>query len=100
MQRVEIRWYTFAAPDKRRPVLILSRPEVVDILNALIVVPVTRTIRGLATEVVLARDVRKGQGKSTRSDALLDTTEVARLDRMRDACSGWPRLGGRGTLLA
>lgn len=54
MRRGEIRWYTFAAPDKRRPVLLLTRDEVMDGLNELIVVPATRTIRGLATEVLLS----------------------------------------------
>ena len=53
MRRGEIRWYTFRQPDKRRPVLILTREEVLDRLNEVIVAPVTRTIRGLATEVVL-----------------------------------------------
>ena len=43
MRRGELRWYTFAAPDKRRPVLLLTR-----------VVPATRTIRGLETEVLLS----------------------------------------------
>lgn len=56
MKRGEIRWYTFALPDKRRPVLILTRNEVIDQLNEIIVVPVTRTIRGLATEVILTLD--------------------------------------------
>lgn len=56
MKRGEIRWYTFALPDKRRPVLILTRNEVIDYLNEIIVVPVTRTIRGLVTEVVLTPD--------------------------------------------
>lgn len=53
MKRGEIRWYTFALPDKRRPILILTRDDVIDHLNEIIVVPITRTIRGLATEVVL-----------------------------------------------
>lgn len=53
MRRGEVRWYTFKQPDKRRPVLLLSRDEVVAQLNELIVVPATRTIRGLKTEVVL-----------------------------------------------
>ena len=47
---------TFALPDKRRPVLILTRDEVIDSLNEIIVVPITRTIRGLATEVGLTPD--------------------------------------------
>ena len=54
MKRGEIRWYTFRLPDKRRPVMILTRDDVIDRLNELIVVPATRTIRGLTTELVLA----------------------------------------------
>jgi mRNA interferase MazF len=56
VKRGEIRWYTFRLPDKRRPVLILTRNEVIDRLNEIIVVPVTRTIRGLTTEVTLTQD--------------------------------------------
>ena len=56
MNRGEIRWCTFQPPDKRRPVLILTRNEVMDHLHEIIVVPVTRTIRGLSTEVVLSPD--------------------------------------------
>jgi mRNA interferase MazF len=32
MRRGELRWYTFAAPDKRRPVLLLTRDDVIDAL--------------------------------------------------------------------
>lgn len=53
MRRGEIRWYTFRHPDKRRPVLILTRDEVIDRLNEIIVVPATRTLRGLSTELIL-----------------------------------------------
>jgi mRNA interferase MazF len=56
VKRGEIRWYTFRVPDKRRPVLILSRDDVIERLNELIVAPLTRTVRGLATEVVLTAD--------------------------------------------
>ena len=56
MKRGEIRWYTFRLPDKRRPVLILTRNDVIDRLNEIIVVPATRIIRGLTTEVVLTVD--------------------------------------------
>lgn len=56
LNRGEIRWYTFRHPDKRRPVLILTRDEVIDRLHEIIVVPVTRTIRGLSTEVVLTTE--------------------------------------------
>ena len=53
MKRGEIRWYTFRLPDKRRPVMLLTRNEVIDLLNEIIVFPATRTIRGLTTEVIL-----------------------------------------------
>jgi len=56
VQRGEIRWYTFASPDKKRPVLLLTRDAVINSLNEIIVVPITRTIRGLDTEVVLTTD--------------------------------------------
>jgi mRNA interferase MazF len=54
MRRGEIRWHRFAAPDKKRPVLLLTRDAVIGMLNELIVAPVTRSIRGLETEVVLS----------------------------------------------
>lgn len=54
MRRGEVRWYTFAPPNKRRPVLLLTRDTVIDTLNEIIVVPATRTIRGIATEVLLS----------------------------------------------
>jgi mRNA interferase MazF len=56
MKRGEIRWYTFRPPDKRRPVLLLTRDGVVEQLGEIIAAPVTRTIRGLSTEVVLTPD--------------------------------------------
>ena len=56
MKRGEIRWYTFRPPDKRRPVLLLTRDEVIEQLSEIIAAPVTRTIRGLTTEVVLPSD--------------------------------------------
>jgi mRNA interferase MazF len=54
LKRGEIRWYTFSAPDKRRPVLILTRDQIVERINEIIVVPATRTVRGLASEVILS----------------------------------------------
>ena len=56
MNRGEIRWYTYKLPDKRRPVLLLTRSQVIENLNEIIVVPATRTIRGLSTEVLLTPD--------------------------------------------
>lgn len=41
------------AEDKRRPVLVVTRSEAVPVLNWIIVAPVTRTVRGIPTEVAL-----------------------------------------------
>lgn len=43
VRRDELRWYTFAAPDKGRAVLLLTRSNVIDTLNEIIVAPATRT---------------------------------------------------------
>ena len=53
MRRGEIRWYRFAAPDKRRPVLILTRDPALEFLGEVTVAPITSTIRDIPTEVVL-----------------------------------------------
>jgi hypothetical protein len=39
MNRGGIRWYTYRPPDERRPVLLLTRTEVIEQLNEIIVVP-------------------------------------------------------------
>lgn len=39
--------------DKVRPVLVVTRSEVVPLLEAIMVAPITRTIRGIPTEVPL-----------------------------------------------
>jgi mRNA interferase MazF len=52
LNRGEIRWYTFRLPDKRRPVLVLTRDEVLNTLNEIIVAPATRTIRGLKKKIL------------------------------------------------
>lgn len=49
--RGEIWLYTFKKPEKRRPVVILSRQEVIPLLRTVLVAPVTSTIRGLPSEV-------------------------------------------------
>ena len=41
------------AEDKRRPVLVVTRSEAVPVLQRIIIAPVTRTVRGIPTEVVL-----------------------------------------------
>jgi mRNA interferase MazF len=54
--RGEIWTYRFKAPDKERPVLILTRPEMIGVLNTVTVAALTRTIRGVASEVVVGEE--------------------------------------------
>jgi mRNA interferase MazF len=44
------------AEDKRRPVLVVSRSDAVPVLTWIVVAPVTRTVRGIPTEVPLGED--------------------------------------------
>ncbi len=53
MKRGEIRWYKFARPDKKHPVLILTRNSVLEYLNEVAVAPVTSTVRNIPSEVFL-----------------------------------------------
>jgi mRNA interferase MazF len=55
MNQGDVYWYVFKEPDKRRPVLILTRNSAISFLTSITVAPITRTIRGIPTEVVLAQ---------------------------------------------
>lgn len=52
MQRGEVRWYTFARPDKSRPVVILTRDTVLEYLGEVTVAPVTSVIRDIPSEML------------------------------------------------
>ena len=56
MKRGEVRWYTFSHPDKRRPVLVLTRDSILDYLEEATVAPITRTLRDIPSEVTLNGD--------------------------------------------
>ena len=55
MKRGEIRWYKFKAPDKKRPVLILTRDSVLEYLREVTVAPITSTVRDIPSEVFLSK---------------------------------------------
>jgi mRNA interferase MazF len=56
MKRGEVRWYEFQPPDKRRPVLVLTRDSAIPVLREITVAPITSTIRGIPSEVILGTD--------------------------------------------
>lgn len=81
-------------PDKRRPVLILTRSAAIPVLRTVLVAPVTRSARGIRTEVALD----EADGMPVPCAATLDnvttvpkaflTERVTRISapRMRDVC--------------
>lgn len=86
MNRGEIRWYTFRKPDKRRPVLLLTRSSVLPRLNEIIVVPVTRTIRGIDSEVVLT----EADGMPATCALNLDHVSLAQRGRIETLITSLP----------
>ena len=94
ISRGEVWTLVFRQPDKRRPVLVLTRQEVIGLLHTVMVAPITSTIRGAPSEVLVGVD----EGLRHESAVNLDhvqTVEQARLTRrlghlgpakMRDVC--------------
>jgi mRNA interferase MazF len=92
--RGEVWMYRFKAPDKRRPVVVLSRQDVIGLLHTVLVAPITSTIYGAPSEVLVGPD----EGLKHPSAINLDhvqTVEQARLvsrlgqlspARLRDVC--------------
>lgn len=56
MRRGEIRWCQLKAPDKRRPVLVLTRDSAIKHLHNVTIAPVTSTIRGIKSELTISRE--------------------------------------------
>ena len=54
--RGDVRLYLFDPPDKRRPVVVLTRASAIGYLSTVTVAPVTSTIRSVPSEVVLNED--------------------------------------------
>ena len=62
------------AEDKRRPVLVVTRSEAIPVLTWLVVAPVTRTVRGIPTEVTLGLE----EGLSEPCAASFDNVQPIR----------------------
>lgn len=106
--RGDIRLYKFAPPDKKRPVVVLTRESALAYLSTVTAAPITSTIRGVPSEVVLdeadgmktpcaanlhnvvnrlAATLGEARGPVGRCADAGDLRRVAVLDRLRD-CSG------------
>ena len=56
MKHRDIRSYKFDRPDKKRPVLILTRDSVLEYLGEVTVAPITSVIRNIPSEVFLSKE--------------------------------------------
>jgi mRNA interferase MazF len=51
--RGEIWMFSFPRPDRRRPVLVLTREDMIERMHTVTVAPITSTIRDVPSEVVI-----------------------------------------------
>jgi len=51
--RGDVRLYQFAPPDRKRPVVVLTRDSAIAYLSTVTIAPITSTIRDVPSEVVL-----------------------------------------------
>lgn len=65
-------WWGEAPDAKGRPYLVLTRDDAIPVLRVLLVAPITRTIRGIPTEVPLGHD----EGLPAASVAVFDSVTV------------------------
>jgi mRNA interferase MazF len=56
VNRGDVRLYQFAPTDKKRPVVVLTRNSAVPYLSTVTVAPITTTIRGVPSEVLLTEN--------------------------------------------
>jgi mRNA interferase MazF len=94
VSRGDVCLYRFRGPDKSRPVLVLTRERLIPYLASVTVAPITSTMRGAASEVILDID----DGMKHRCAVNLHNTQtipakdlgkrVARLNshRMQEVC--------------
>ena len=95
IQRGDIRWFRFASPDKRRPVVVLTRDSAIPYLTSITVAPITSSIRGVPSEVVLnEEDGMKGPCAINLFNTITITRaqlgrRVAQLtpDRLQELCA-------------
>ncbi len=78
MKRGEIRWYKFNQPDKKRPVLVLTRDSIIDYLGDITIAPVTTRIRDIPSEVVLTPE----EGLPQRCAVNCDHLQTVQKSRM------------------
>jgi mRNA interferase MazF len=77
--RGDVYLHRFGRPDKRRPVVVISRQDAIDALGEVMVAPVTSTIRGIPSEVALGPE----HGLKQACAANLDHVMTVRKEDLR-----------------
>ena len=80
VNRGEVWGYRFKTPDKWRPVLVLSRQEVIPLLPTVMVAPITSTVRGAPSEVPVGSEEGLKRPGAVNLDHV-QTVEKAQLER-------------------
>lgn len=75
--RGEVWNYAFGTPDKRRPVLVISRQDVIGLLHTVMVAPITSTIRGAPSEVIV------GAAEGLKHDSAVNLDHVQTVEQSR-----------------
>ncbi len=76
--RNEIYWCDLGEPSGRRPVVVLTRDAAASVLTAVVCASITRTIRGIRSEVEVGADEGLPQPSVISCDSIL-TVPIARL---------------------
>jgi len=79
MNQGDVYWCTFRPPDRRRPVLILTRNSAISFLTGITVAPLTTRIRSIPTEVVLTPE---SDGVLTECAVNLDNLQTVQKDSL------------------
>jgi mRNA interferase MazF len=95
IERGDVRLFRFPAPDKQRPVLVLTRPSAISYLGRVTVAPVTSTIRGVPSEVALGTEDGMKQACAVNLHNVVTVPKanlgrrVARIEdrRMQEVCA-------------
>lgn len=95
IERGEVRLFRFPAPDKERPVLILTRQSAIPYLSRVTVAPITSTIRGVPSEVALGTEdgLRQACAANLHNVMTVSQSAVGRRlcqlsdRRMREVCT-------------
>ena len=77
VNRSEIWLFSFEPPNKRRPVLVLTRQEVIPLLRTVMVAPITSTIRDAPSEVIVGTD------EGLKHPSAINLDHVQTVDRLR-----------------